>query len=161
MRILLIRHADAGARDPERWPDDTLRPLTARGRKRHQRVARRLRRRDLVPTTLLSSPWRRAWETAELTARTTRCPAPVTCDALASSPDLDALRAAIGEPGDEALVALVGHEPWMSELAGLLLTGSDSGLALDFPKSGVMGLSAPAFAPQAATLEFLWRPKGS
>ena len=159
MHVLLIRHADAGARDPARWPDDTLRPLSSKGRKRHQRVARRLRRRGLVPTLLLSSPWRRAWETAELTALTTRGPAPTPCDELTRSPDLDVIQAAVGDAGDETVIALVGHEPWMSELAALLLTGSATGIAIDLPKSGVMGISTPAIAAGEGTLEFLWRPR--
>ena len=35
MLLLLVRHADAGDRDPAQWPDDTLRPLTDKGRKVH------------------------------------------------------------------------------------------------------------------------------
>jgi phosphohistidine phosphatase len=158
MRLLLIRHADAGTRDPARWPDDTLRPLTARGRKRHQRVARRLKRRDLTPTLLLSSPWRRAWQTAEITAVTTHSPAPVACEALACDPELEAFRLAVG---DEAVIGLVGHEPWLGELAALLLTGSTTGVAIDLPKSGVIGLSAPDLTARSATLDFFWRPRGS
>ena len=37
-------------------------------------------------------------------------------------------------------MALVGHSPWMEELAALLLTDSATGLRIDFPKSGVMGI---------------------
>lgn len=161
MYLLLIRHADAGRHDAARWPDDSLRPLTDKGRRRHGRVARRLRRRDLVPTRLLSSPWLRAWETAEITALGTRGPSPEACDALARAPDLAALHLALGAEGEEAIVGLVGHEPWLSELASLLLTGASPGLAVDFPKSGVMGLLVPALEPGAGTLHFFWRPKGA
>jgi len=159
MQILLVRHADAGDRDPARWPDDRLRPLSDRGRKRHRRVARRLRRRGLVPTLLLSSPWLRAWQTAELTAALTGAPAATATEALAAPPKLDRLAAAAGtlEPG--AIVALVGHEPWLGELASLLLTGDPTRMAVDFPKSGVLGLAAEGFSPGSAVLEFLWRPK--
>jgi phosphohistidine phosphatase len=159
MRILLIRHADAGRRDPARWPDDSLRPLTDKGRRRHRRVARRLRRRGLLPTRLLSSPWLRAWETAEITALGTRGPGPVACEALVESPDLAALSRALGDGVEETVAAFVGHEPWLSEFASLLLTGSPSGLAIDFPKSGVMGILAPGLHPGAGALEFLWRPR--
>lgn len=160
MRILIIRHADAGERDPSQWPDDSLRPLSPRGRKRHRRVAKRLRRRDLVPTLVLSSPWLRAWQTAELTSAITGSPSAVACEALADRPDLERIAAAIGRQEPSAIVALVGHEPWTGELASLLLTGSSGQLSIDFPKSGVMGLEADRIVGGQAVLEFFLRPKG-
>jgi phosphohistidine phosphatase len=159
MQLLIIRHADAGERDPDRWPDDTMRPLSARGEKRHKRVARRLRRRGLVPTLLLSSPWLRAWQTAAITADVTGSPAPVACEALAETPDLARIAVAVGQPGDDAIVALVGHEPWTGELASLLLTGDIHQLATDFPKSGVMGLELAELGGGSAVMQFFIRPK--
>ncbi len=160
MQIILIRHADAGDRDPATWPDDTARPMSAKGAKRHRRAVKRLRRAELVPTLLLASPWTRAWQTAELTASLLGSPAPVACPALADTPDLTALAAAVGPQPPETIVALVGHEPWLGELAALLLTGDPGGVAVDFPKSGILGLEAATFAAGAASLEFFWRPKG-
>jgi phosphohistidine phosphatase len=161
MQLLLIRHADAGDRDPTLWPDDNLRPITEKGRRRHRRVARRLKRRGLVPTVLLASPLMRAWQTAQLVAEYAGGASPLAAPALAAPPDLPALQAAIGRPGLDAIVALVGHEPWLGELASLLLTGDRGRLAIDFPKSGVLGLSLEAVAPGAGRLGFFWRPKGS
>ena len=159
VQLLIIRHADAGERDASRWPDDSLRPLSPRGRKRHRRVARRLRRRGLVPTRLLSSPWLRAWETAELTAAVTHGVAPVAVDALAEHPELAPIAAAIGKCDADALVALVGHEPWTGELASLLLTGDPHRLTIDFPKSAVMGLELEEVSAGSAVLTFFVRPK--
>ena len=161
MRLLLIRHADAGDRDSARWPDDTQRPITEKGRRRHRRVARRLKRRRLVPSLLVSSPWMRAWQSAQLTAEYTGGPIPVAAPALAGPPDLEQLEAAIGHPDPGAIVGLVGHEPWLSDLASLLLTGESGRLVIDFPKSGVLSLTCEALAAGRAILESLWRPKGS
>jgi phosphohistidine phosphatase len=158
MRLLLIRHADAGERDTARWPDDTERPLSERGRKRHAKVAKRMRRQDLVPDLLLSSPWLRAWQTSALTADGVGCDPPVACAALAAPPVLAALAAAIGTSPGDRLVALVGHEPWLGELAAQLLV-ADGHLAIDFAKSAVLGLRTERLAPGGATLEFFWRPK--
>lgn len=160
MKLLIIRHADAGPHDPARYPDDTLRPITAKGRKQHRKVAKRLGRRDLVPELLLASPWLRAWETAEVTSAETGCPAPVACEALAQAPDLAKLGRVIGARDPDAVIALVGHEPWTGELAALLLAGEKRGMAIDFPKSGVMGLTLDTLAAGEATLTFFWRPKG-
>ncbi len=160
MQLLLIRHADAGGHDPSLWPDDTLRPLTDKGRQRHRRVAKRLRKRDLVPTLLLASPWLRAWQTAVITAEFARGPAPLACPALAEAPHLGRLASAIGTGGDDTIVALVGHEPWLGHLAALLLAGDPTGLAIDFPKSGVLGLELAEVKAGAARLRFFWRPRG-
>ncbi|MEO8635302.1 MAG: histidine phosphatase family protein [Gemmatimonadales bacterium] len=158
MRLLLIRHADAGDRDDTLWPDDTERPLSERGRKRQARVAKRLRRQDLVPDLLLSSPWLRAWQTSGLTADIVRCDPPVACAALATAPVLTAIDTAIGPTTGDRLVALVGHEPWLGELASQLLVG-DTRLQVDFAKSAVLGLHVERLTPGSATLEFFWRPK--
>lgn len=157
MLILLIRHADAGDHDPARWPDDTLRPLTDRGSRRHRRVARRLRRRKLTPTLLLASPWLRAWQTAALTAEAARCPAPQACPALAAPPSVEAIARAAGPQPPDAIIALVGHEPWLGQLASLLMTGSGATLAVDFPKSGVLGVECATLAPAEGALSFFWR----
>ena len=42
MNLYLIRHAIAHTRDPDRWPEDSDRPLTALGRYRFERVASEL-----------------------------------------------------------------------------------------------------------------------
>jgi phosphohistidine phosphatase len=161
MRLLLIRHAQAGQHDPNRWPDDSRRPITDAGRRVHRKVSRRLRRRDLIPDLLLTSPWTRALETAEITAEVT-CRggvSPTSCPALAEPPDLGRIAEAVGDA--DRLVALVGHEPWLGELASLLLTGYPDGVETDFPKSGVMGLELPNVTPDSAVLRFLLRPRGA
>ncbi len=161
MQLLLIRHADAGDADAARWPDDALRPLTEKGRKCQQRVAKRLTRHGLTPTLLLASPWLRAWQTAQLMAERAEYPAPVACPALAADPSLRSLAAAIGRPPRDAIVALVGHEPWLGQLASLLLAGDARRVTISFPKSGVLGLEVSSLEAGAAVLDFFWRPKGS
>jgi len=59
------------------------------------------------------------------------------------------------------VVALVGHEPWLGELASILLAGEPHLVAVDFPKSGVLGLECRTVSPGTAQLAFFWRPKGS
>jgi phosphohistidine phosphatase len=160
MLLLQIRQPHAGDRDPERWPDDRDRPLTDKGRKTQRDVSRFLRKRDLVPTLVLASPWARAAETAEILAHELSLPnPPVPCPALAAAPDLARLAQDIGTQGAEAVVALVGHSPWMEELAGLLLTGSGNGVRMDYPKSGVMAIEAEQAAAGTGALRFFLRPK--
>jgi phosphohistidine phosphatase len=160
MLLLLNRHAHAGNRDPAQWPDDRDRPLTDKGRKVQAEVGRWLRKRDLVPTLVVTSPWIRAAQTAEIlveTARVGQPPAP--CEPLARDPDLIRLQECVGNQPDNAVVAMVGHSPWMEELASLLLGGSTASLRIDFPKSGVMGIQLERLEPGAGELQFFVRPK--
>jgi phosphohistidine phosphatase len=160
MILLLVRHAHAGERDSLRWPDDTQRPLTRRGRDGARRMARRLRTQRLKPTLILASPWRRAWHSAELLAEgATAGLKPVAVGALAMTPAIAPIARAIGSQDPAAIIALVGHEPWLSQLAALLLTGRRDGLTIDFPKGGVLGLEAEEVKSGAARLRFLLRPK--
>jgi phosphohistidine phosphatase len=160
MLLLLVRHAHAGDRDPSQWPDDTQRPLTDKGRKTHAKVARALRNLELAPELMLTSPWLRAMQTAEIMREVMLLPEPpVPTTALADDPDLARIAAEVGPRGERSVVALVGHSPWLEELAALLLTGSDRGLRNDFPKSGVLALDADRLAPASATLWFFLRPK--
>lgn len=162
MLLLLVRHAQAAPQDEALYPDDSLRPLIPKGRRIHRRMSRELRRRKLVPTRIFSSPWKRAWQTARILLRETGLPksARVACPALAEPPDLTALAAEIGpfDPGET--IALVGHEPWMSELAARLLTGGAGALSVDFPKSGVLGIELADFSAgsESATLRFFLVP---
>jgi phosphohistidine phosphatase len=158
MLLLLIRHANAGDRDSNRWPDDRDRPLTDKGRKTHRRMSRLLAKLDLVPSQVLTSPWARAAETAAIVTETLGLPQPVPCDALATDPDLSQLADCTGDPGGDGIVAMVGHSPWMEELAALLLGGNASSLKIDFPKSGVMGIDLAQVAQGAGELRFFLRP---
>jgi phosphohistidine phosphatase len=160
MLLLLIRHADAGSRDPDQWPDDRDRPLTGKGQKTQRKVSRALGKLGLVPTMVLTSPWTRAAQTADILVKELAIGNPaIHVEALAGEPEISRLTDDIGDPPSDAIVALVGHSPWIEELAALLLTSSKTDLRIDFPKSGVLGidLEKPAFG--AGELRFLLRPK--
>ena len=160
MLLLLNRHANAGDRDPAQWPDDRDRPLTDKGRKVQSDVSRWLRKRDLAPTLVLTSPWTRAAQTAAILAEVARVAhPPVPCEPLADTPDLIRLQDFVGDQPEGAIVALVGHSPWMEELASILLGGSAASLSMDFPKSGLMGIELGRLEPGAGELRFFVRPK--
>jgi phosphohistidine phosphatase len=145
MDCLLLRHGIAV--DPEDWTgQDETRPLTAKGKKRVRQAADGLVSLEFEPTHLLSSPFLRAVETAEL-IRSALCPklAVELREELAvgSSPELvvSLLRTL---PRDSAVVC-VGHEPLLGEVAGLLLCGKQaSGFSLKKSGAALIRLSGPA-----------------
>lgn len=158
--VLLIRHAQAAQQDEGRYPDDSQRPLVPKGRKIQRRIAKELRRHNILPTRVFSSPWKRAWQTARIVvdelglAKQARIASP----ALAGPPDLAAIEAEVGEIGPDETIAFVGHEPWIGELAGLLLAGKANGLAVDFAKSGAMAIETHGLKAGGGTLLFYLRP---
>jgi phosphohistidine phosphatase len=137
--LLLIRHAIAADRDPADWPDDSLRPLTPEGIERFRRAARGLAR--LVPEVdeMLASPYARAWETAWLLHEEAGWPKPQPSEAL------EAIRSARDAlpllDGREGALALVGHEPNLSSLASLLLSGDPGRVPLEVKKGGAIHLA--------------------
>ena len=152
IELYLVRHAIAEDRDPGRWPDDSLRPLTADGVARFERAARGLKRLAPDIDAVLASPFARAWATAEILEREAGWPAPVQAAELAAmrSP-VDAL--ALLEESGSAAIALVGHEPSLSALASLLLTGAGDSLEIELKKGGVIALGLPG--PTATGAAFL------
>ena len=140
MDLYLVRHAIAYNRDPEAWPDDAERPLTRKGGNRVRRSARGLKK--LVPSVdvVLSSPFARAWQTAEILAREAGWPSPFRCEALEVGQSPDAVVEALRNHATVGRVALVGHEPGLHELAGYLLCGQPATTMLEFKKGGAARL---------------------
>lgn len=131
MRIILFRHGPAGKRDEARWPDDAFRPLTARGIERTRLAALGVVRLERSITRVLSSPLKRAAETAELLAEALKGRARVEpLDALAPGRPFRAVLAKLAEAGPDEAVALVGHEPDLGKLAGVMLIGAPASLPL-------------------------------
>lgn len=129
--VYVVRHAIAEQRDAERWPDDAKRPLTKEGEARFREAARGLKLLTAEVETVLSSPYVRAWRTAEILHEETGWPKPERCEELeADRSPADALGVVEGR----GTVAVVGHEPFLSGFIGLLL---GSGLSIDFKKGGV------------------------
>ncbi len=115
MRLFLIRHAQA--KESSEQLADAQRPLTKRGRVQFHRMVRRLDRAGVQLDRVYHSPLLRAVETADLLEPLVHGETIVT-PRLAERADFDLLASIGGES-----VALVGHEPWLSDLLFWLVTG--------------------------------------
>ena len=135
MQLYLIRHAIAEERAPG-LPDEG-RALTLEGRSRMKQEMRGLRRLGISFERLAHSPLRRALETAEILAPLVEGKPRVSA-LLAQAPGPALLDSLAGES-----LALVGHDPWLSQLAGLLIGGTP---ALTLKKGGVLVLEGEARA---------------
>jgi phosphohistidine phosphatase len=122
VKLLLVRHAIAvpsGSADIA----DEERPLTKLGRKRFRKAARGLARIVPPPALLLTSPLPRALETAEIAADAWGEVTPTPEPLLAGGEAAD-LIAALAARDEQGVVALVGHEPGISELLAHLVGGA-------------------------------------
>jgi phosphohistidine phosphatase len=139
MHLFVIRHAVAEDLGP--GIDDSARELTEPGKAKLRRAVRGLRALDIRFERILTSPWKRALQTARQLEAIGAGP-PVATDLLTQSPRAELL-ALLGEGG--VTTAVVGHEPWLGELAAWLAFGdSRHGEALIIKKCGVLWLEGTA-----------------
>ena len=139
MQLFVIRHAAAEGTEP--GPAGAARELTEAGKAKLRRAVRGLRALDIRFDRVLTSPWKRAAQTARLLEPVASEPA-IATDLLAQSPrpELLALIAERAEP-----TAVVGHEPWLGELVAWLAFGDPRhGEALVIKKAGVLWLDGTA-----------------
>ncbi len=157
--IYLVRHGIAAPVSAA--VNDADRSLTADGTRKMARVAAGLKRLGLAPDAVLSSPLRRAEETAAILAREIAPQTEVEIyPPLAPGHDVAALLGGLTAYRRARGVMLVGHQPALGELASHLLTGSSSLAALPFKKGGVAAVRVAAVPPRAAgILEWFLTPK--
>ena len=163
MDLYVVRHAVARKRDANLWPDDSERPLTPEGEERFQRAAGGILR--LVPEVgaVLSSPFARAWRTAELLQQAGWAE-PVRCEELEPDYPPHKVLGVLARYEGLGSVAIVGHRPGLHELVSYLLTGDmiaeDCGARVQIKKGGVARLSFEGpLKPGAGSLEWLLTPK--
>ncbi len=146
--LYLVRHGLAAERG-ESYPDDTKRPLTARGIARMKREAQGLAALDVAFDIILTSPLVRARQTAEAIASVYRTPPPiVNAPSLAPGGTHSAIVDELSKQSHRRQrIALVGHEPGIGELAAKLL-----GLRrpIEFKKGAICRIDVAALPPASA-----------
>lgn len=160
MDLLLVRHAIAGERDPSRWPDDRDRPLTRSGEDKFVQAAAGLKRLQPSVDQVLSSPFARAWRTAEILRDVTGWPKPDRCEALEAGRMAGAIPAVLAGIPDSRTIAMVGHEPTLHELCSLLIAGDEVAGQVEFKKGSVALIRFPDLVtPGNGVLRWLLPPK--
>jgi phosphohistidine phosphatase len=161
MELLVVRHAIAEEREEfaQTGKIDDLRPLTKKGSIRMEAGARGLALLVEKPDAIMTSPLTRAAETAALLAAAFEGPEPQALDALKPGADYESLASWLRARGDQdGRVALVGHEPHLSGLICLLLSGGP-GSFLELKKGGACLLTVPpSVAPGSAVLHWAATP---
>lgn len=161
MELYVLRHAIAVERGAPEIRRDSDRPLSGAGRKKMQRIARGMRALKMRPDLILSSPYLRARQTAELVAREFEAGSVLELSALlepGGDPE-ELMNLLGGQYASAGSVMLVGHEPSLSELISMLLSGGDR-MAVTMKKGGLckLTLDGPRYG-RCATLEWLLTPR--
>jgi phosphohistidine phosphatase len=137
MDIYLLRHGIA--EDGRAGQPDSDRALTAEGKKKLRSVLRTASAGGVKPTLILTSPYKRALQTAEIAAEILEYTGDLLrTRALEPSSRPEAAWEEIRIHKDQQQVLLAGHEPLFSSLTAYLLGTSD--LRVDFKKGGLVCL---------------------
>jgi len=155
MDVMVVRHGIALDREDAgiQAIAEEDRPLTRKGRTRTKRVAKGLVARAPGVISLLTSPLRRAVETAEILGKAYDLDFEET-RALLPEADPAELSRLLSDDGGISPVAVVGHEPHLSRWVGWSLTGTARSI-IDLRKAGVC-LVRFEDAPAASKGRLLW-----
>ena len=155
--LILLRHAksDWGAA----FGADADRPLSARGREAAGVMGRVLTLAGRMPDLVLTSPAKRARDTADLAATVGGWVAPIAEDARLSpgSPG-DVISVVRERAGDAGRILVVGHEPAWSQTAAVLVGGG----RLKMATAAAACLEVPSWenlAPGSCTLVWMLTPR--
>jgi len=156
MQIFLLRHGIAEDGKPGR--PDSERALTGEGKDKLRCVMKTARAAGVGPALILSSPYRRALETAVIAAEVLKYSGKVL-ETRALVPDASPVEAweEIRVHRSEDSILLASHEPLMSSLAAFLL-GCPS-LLVDMKKATLVRIDSDRFpAEPHAVLKWMLTP---
>lgn len=149
MHLYLLRHAEA----IDHAEKDSARYLTNRGVAQAKTVGRFCRNFGIAPDLILTSPYRRAEQTADIVARKLGVKLVSAPFLISGMQPEDVFREWDGYASLDA-VMFVGHEPDFSHLAAVLV-GLPEARRIHIRKASLTHLEFEEPAPGAATLHFV------
>ena len=160
MRIYLIRHSNAVEVGAEDYEDDSQRPLTEKGCEKMDSIASALKRLGVQPDLIVSSPYVRARQTAELLAQGLKYKGKIELnEALIPFGEANTIIGEINEKYTVGELIIVGHEPSLGLLIGALSAGNPE-LSITLKKGSVCCLAADDLrVERKASIEWLLTPK--
>jgi phosphohistidine phosphatase len=157
VNLYLIRHGIAVDREEPNCPPDPERPLTPKGIKKTQAAMLGFLALKIKPDAVLSSPWLRAMQTAE-----------IFCEVMGISSNkivrTDALKGTSSPPelfrelaaSKKKDVVCVGHEPHLHQLIALALHTHSR--VTELKKAGIACLELQHVSPPQGQLVALYPP---
>jgi phosphohistidine phosphatase len=155
MHIYLMRHAEAVSPNDWTGPDKT-RPLSESGISALKAALQHMRRQRLSADALLTSPYRRANQTADMVAEELHVLQTLQRPELAAGARLDAFKKMLGENLGANSLWIVGHMPELSAFASQL-TGDPADLERGFTPGEVLAVECSVDARGPESGIFLFR----
>jgi phosphohistidine phosphatase len=157
MELYLLRHGVA--EDPSAALSDAERALTADGRRKLRQVLHAAAAAGPDPTLILTSPLKRAIQTAEIAQDVLKYKGELLrTNSLAPGATAEHVWDEIRVHHDEPRLLLVGHNPLFSELSGYLLGSND--VQVDFKKGAMLRIDIERFPSRPkGTLRWYLTPK--
>lgn len=146
MKLYLMRHGDAVT--TSEWPmDDASRPLASHGEAKLNTAVKKMQQIGFQAQTLLTSPFARTRQTADIINHYYPQLEPTIVDEFASGSTLAKLKAGVEKFNDKESLWIVGHMPDMAILGSRvtsvaavmersLAPGEILALETDFPTQG-------------------------
>jgi phosphohistidine phosphatase len=142
MQVHLLRHGIA--EDGHAGLSDSERALTQEGRKKLRQVLQTAAKAGVKPTLMLTSPLKRAVQTAEIAKRVLGYQGEVLqTKTLAPGSSVEQVWDEIRTHKNELSVLLAGHNPMFEHLAGYLLGHAD--LKMEFKKGALLRVDIESF----------------
>jgi phosphohistidine phosphatase len=158
MDLFILRHGKAGKSSG--GPDDAARGLTREGKAEIRRVAQWMKVQEFRFDTIATSPLRRALETATVIASVSgRKDNLAIWDELAPGGDPDTVCYKAAQVGNDARVLVIGHEPGLSRLISMIISGNPDG-SIVLSKGGLAKIRNYSFGTRpSGDLQWLLTPK--
>ena len=159
MLLYLVRHGIAIDREDPKCPAEAERYLTEEGIKKTREVARGVASFVEKPNSIVSSPYVRAMQTAEIFATAMKFPKQKIrkTNLLLPGSEPGAFFRELAKNKDVESVFCFGHAPHMDELISAALGSKRDATSLK--KAGVACLELRRVAPPAGTLIWLASPR--
>jgi phosphohistidine phosphatase len=159
MQLFLVRHGIAIDREDPKCPAEADRYLTEEGIRKTREVARGVAAISEKPDLLLSSPYVRAMQTAEIFASAFKFAKQNIrkTDLLLPGSDVAALFRELARDKNVESVFCFGHAPQLDEVIAAVLGSKHDATSLK--KAGAVCFNLRRIAPPSGTLVWLATPK--
>ncbi len=154
----ILRHGIAVPHGTPGVPEDG-RPLTPKGEQRIREVGRGLAALGLKLDRIITSPLPRARRTAQIVVQELNLVDRLEISSvLGADSDSQAIRDWLRERPEDRLM-IVGHNPSLSDLVGLLILGEAGKLPVELKKGGIAALSSTPLSRYGFDLDWIVPPR--
>jgi phosphohistidine phosphatase len=153
MNLLMMRHGEAGSAHP--MGDDSLRPLTDQGVEKLERQAKQMVKWEIRIDRIVSSPYVRARQTAQIVADAYKLKIVEDDRLSAVNFTLHALGSLLVEHANIKHLLITGHNPDFSTVLGTMIGGA----TVEFSKGALACIDVARLNPPAGRLVYFVTPE--